>query len=66
MKKIYVKPSIKSIPLLMDSLMNAASIQNYEGEVQAKVEENNSGDFEAGSKKNNGSWNLWDDDLWGE
>lgn len=61
MKKVYVKPSMKSVSLFMDTLMIATSIENETGDVQTKVEESDSDDFEAGSKKNNGAWDLWDE-----
>lgn len=61
MKKVYVKPSMKSVTLFMDPLMQATSIENASGDVQTGIKEDDRDDFEAGSKKNNSSWNLWDE-----
>jgi len=61
MKKVYVKPSMKSVSLFMDTLLQATSIQNDVDDVQTGIKESDNEDFEAGSKKNNGSWNLWDE-----
>lgn len=61
MKKVYVKPSMESVTLFMDTLMQATSIENAKDEVQTGIKEDDRDDFEAGSKKNNGSWNLWEE-----
>ena len=61
MRKVYVKPSMKSESLFMEPLMNATSIQNEEGDVQTGIKEDSRDDFEAGSKKHNSAWNTWDE-----
>lgn len=61
MKKVYVKPSMKSVSLFMEPLMNATSIQNDVNDVQQGIKEDNRDDFEAGSKKHNSAWNTWDE-----
>lgn len=61
MKKVYVKPSMKSVSLFMEPLMNATSIQNDVDDVQTGIKEDNSDDFEAGSKKHNSAWNTWEE-----
>lgn len=61
MKKMYVKPSMKSESLFMEPLMIATSIQNIAGDVQHGIGENDSDDFEAGAKKNYSAWDTWDE-----
>lgn len=60
MKKIYVKPSIVVYDVKMESLLHAISIQDIEGDVQHKVEENKDDEFEAGAKQNFNAWTTWD------
>ena len=61
MKKVYVKPSMKSVSLFMEPLMNATSIQNDVDDVQTGIKEDDREGFEAGSKKHNSAWNAWDE-----
>lgn len=62
MKKVYVKPSMESTLLSVETLMIATSIENETGDAQIGVKEDNRDDFEAGAKDNNNSaWSTWDD-----
>lgn len=61
MKTIYVKPSIESYDVNVESLMIAASIQNIEGDTQTPIEKNDKDDFEAGAKPHYNPWTTWDD-----
>ena len=60
MKKTYIQPIAQTVVAGMEALMIASSIQNIEGDVQKGIEENNQDGFEAGSNKNDNSWDMWD------
>lgn len=61
MKKVYVKPSVECTVLSMETLMHATSIQNSTDDWQTPIKEDDSDNFEAGSKENSSSWSTWDE-----
>ena len=60
MKNTYVKPSVVTYGVDVETLLVAASIQNIEGETQTPIEKNDKDDFEAGAKPHYNPWTAWD------
>lgn len=60
MKNTYVKPSVVTYGVDVETLLTAVSIQNIKGEDQTPIENNNKDDFEAGAKPHYNPWNAWD------
>ena len=61
MKKTYISPSVTVVDLDMESLMQATSIQNTDGDAQIGIKEDSRDDFEAGAGGNDNSFDLWDE-----
>lgn len=60
MKNTYVKPSVVTYGVDVETLLVAASIQNIEGETQTPIDKNDQDGFEAGAKPHYNPWTAWD------
>lgn len=60
MKNTYVKPSVVTYGVDVETLLIAVSIQSIEGENQTPIKKNDDEDFEAGAKPHYNPWNAWE------